>query len=119
MITTVEDLQTTEGSVFVLSQELAESLLKTTRNKRLKKIIDKGSFTITSNIRDEIFSKIKELKTNMEKARELAPKTGAGRKRKDYTDEELEALSPEEKKRYKNAKWQRQSRFNRGLTKKA
>jgi len=118
MFTDRESLRKAEGSVFSLSRELAESLLRTTRNKKLKKLIEKDSFIITSKIRDEIFTKVDELKNNMAKAREASPvKSGIGRKRKDYTDEEFAQLSPEEQKRYKYAKWQRDSRYKRGITK--
>lgn len=119
MISTKSEFLQSKDSVLTLSKELAESILKSTRNKKLKRLVSKGIYTITSELHTELVTKLNQLTTNMSKARENVNLKTAGRKRIDYTEEELKNLSPEALKRYKNAVWQRQSRFNRGITKNA
>lgn len=117
MINNVEDFLKTYSKFFVISKGLAEQLYKSTRNAKLKVAMKRSPVLITKELHEVLKNKVIMGKESISKAR-AARKTGGGRPRLPIP-ENSENLSREEKLRLYNRIKQRESRYNRGITKTA
>lgn len=104
----------------VVDGALIKKLAKSTGLPELRLLAqqNKEQYVLKKDLIEIVRTRIMKQKESIQSARE-SKKTNSGRNRlPDPTKEEFEALSPSEQLKVKNRIWQRQSRFNRKITKK-
>lgn len=112
MIKSKDDLFKSTAEVSLISRALAEDLYKSTKNAKLKTLLDKGkkSVLISLELKSELRSSLEAKKKNMDKARNARTSKGGRPRLPDPADPSQ--LTGAELKRYQNRKWQREWRAN-------
>lgn len=115
MITTRGEFIESLASANVVSRELAEGLYKSTRDKGLKLLLDLNTETIVinSSLRMQLVDRLRTLSEQANRIRGQRKGVGGRPKFPEPTIEEIEKMSPAELLKYKNRKWQRESRERR------
>lgn len=115
MIETKEKLFASNSAGSIISKELADDLYKLTKNTKLKALMQKEKIIIPASLRSDLKAEY-DLEMNR-KANASANRKGVGGRKRlpDLTEEELEKLSSDEKLKYQNRIWQRNSRARRRL----
>lgn len=110
MINTREEFINSTASAVIVSKQLAQQLYKTTKNKSLRDLLsqDKSEYVILPTIKEDIVKRLNQLTKHILEIREKRVTKGG---RKAIPDpENIENLSKEEKLRYNNRIWKRNSR---------
>lgn len=114
MIKTRDELFKSSAPSSVITRQLGEDLYTSTRNRKLKALLDTGkkNVLISAELKSELSRSLSAKQSNMEKAR-VSRKGKGGRPRlPDPDPANLERLTGPELKRYKNRMWQREWRKN-------
>jgi hypothetical protein len=109
MISTRQEFASSDKSVFLIDNDLAQDLYRATKNPRLKELLGKTKILIKSDLQQEIVQELEAQKERMSNARQQRKGKGKGGRPRlpELSEWEVERLPPLELKRYKERMWQR------------